>query len=143
MRDKGFRRWTALGALMSTALLGGACEERRIENMPETGSEWEGTVNESQDLESFVEPPRNENQGRGGSGIIEEEVPSPRDEPMPQMDVKPRFQQEGYDTELEQQRELGPGGAIGTQPQGGRNTQPGSSERDEATPRQPAQGDER
>lgn len=114
MRDDGSRRGAVLGALVAVALLGGACEER--EGLPEAGSEWEGRPNNAQSVESFGEPPRAEEPAQGGSGTIQEEVPSPRDEPMPQLEVKERFEREGFDAELEGEREAGPGGAIGAQP---------------------------
>jgi hypothetical protein len=51
MHQGGFRRWTLLGALAATALLGPACNDKP---MPRTGSRrYEGVVNSQQPTESF------------------------------------------------------------------------------------------
>ncbi len=62
MGHKGWKRWTLLGALASAVVLGAACTENKNDT-PSTGEQFEGTPNESQDLDSFGQQP-----GTGGSG---------------------------------------------------------------------------
>jgi hypothetical protein len=69
MTDGHIRRWALLGALVSTALLTAACDRK----IPKEGSNYEGVVNEAQNVETpgrgqqDGQPPRLE-PGIGGSG---------------------------------------------------------------------------
>lgn len=65
MKNRAIQRGALVGALVSAALLAGACERE----WPEAGSDYEGRPNEAQELESFVEPDTAvEPPGVGGAG---------------------------------------------------------------------------
>ena len=74
MTDGHIRRWALLGALVSTALLTPACDRK----IPKEGSNYEGIVNEAQNVETpgggqqDGQPPRLE-PGIGGSGAQQEQ----------------------------------------------------------------------
>jgi hypothetical protein len=81
MSDRRIRRWALLGALVSTALLTQACEQRQgtqesRQGWPKEGSDYEGVVNEGQKNEGPDAIQQGEQQpGTGGSGRSQQQDP--------------------------------------------------------------------
>lgn len=69
MNDRGIRRWSLLGALVSAALLAPACDRK----WPQEGTDFEGIANEAQDVESFVDEEQGQQPATGGSGLQQQQ----------------------------------------------------------------------